>query len=83
MEKLMKYFSLKINDKLFKETDNIVSEMKITKSKYFNEALHLYNFYIKRKKLKKQLHIESTLTRIKSLEVLREFESVYENNLND
>ncbi|HAN39414.1 MAG TPA: hypothetical protein DCQ29_10975 [Chitinophagaceae bacterium] len=70
----MKTLSLKLDDRIFEETEKVVSELKLARNRYINEALNLYNQYNKRQVLKKKLTKESRLVAVSSSEVLAEFE---------
>ena len=70
----MKTISIKIDDTIFEETEEITSQLKISRNDYINEAVHIYNTLSKRRLLKKQLAKESKLTSKDSMEVLHEFE---------
>ena len=72
----MKTLSLKLDDDIFEEAEKITSKMHIARNRYINEAVSVYNQYQKRKLLKKQLMKESEITKVDSLEVLREFEKL-------
>ena len=72
----MKTITLKIEDAVFVETEEITSQLKIPRSDYINEAVHIYNTLNKRRLLKMQLAKESRLTSKDSLEVLRKFEKL-------
>ena len=72
----MKTLSLKLDDNVFKETEEVVSELKLTRNRYINEALALYNQFNKRRVLKKKLSKESRLVHQSSAEVLAEFEKL-------
>ncbi len=72
----MKTLSLKLDDIVFKETEEVVSELKLTLNRYINEALTLYNQFNKRRVLKKKLTKESKLVHQSSAEVLAEFEKL-------
>lgn len=72
----MKTLSLKLDDDIFEETEKVVSELKLARNRYINEALNLYNQFNKRKVLKKKLSQESTLVAPSSSEVLAEFEKL-------
>ena len=72
----MKVLSLKLEDKIFEETENITSKLKLARNRYINEAVNLYNKYHMRKLLKKKLALESGLTSTDSMEILHEFESL-------
>lgn len=72
--------SLKIDDKIFDEAEEITSKLNLSRNQYINEAVSIYNLYNKRMLLKKQLHKESKLTRKDSMEILSEFEKVADKN---
>ncbi len=72
----MKNISLKLDDNVFEETEEVVSELKLTRNRYINEALNLYNQFNKRRVLKKKLAKESKLVAQSSYEVLAEFEKL-------
>ena len=72
----MKTLSLKLDDKIFDETEEITSQLKLARNRYINEAVHIYNTLNKRRLLKKQLAKESKLTSKDSMEVLHEFEKL-------
>ena len=71
----MKTLSLKLDNAIFDETEKITAEIKITRNRYINEAVELYNQFNKRKLLKMQIKKESSLTKNHSLSILKEFES--------
>ena len=72
----MKTLSLKLDDKIFDEAEEITSKLKLARNRYINEAVDIYNLFNKRKLLKKQLAKESLLTSKDSMEVLHEFEKL-------
>ena len=72
----MKTLSLKLDDNVFEETEKVVSELKLARNRYINEALNLYNQFNKRQVLKKKLAKESKLVAQSSSEVLAEFEKL-------
>ena len=72
----MKTLSLKLDDKVFEETEKVVSALNLARNRYINEALNLYNQYNKRRVLKKKLAKESKLVVVSSAEVLAEFEKL-------
>jgi hypothetical protein len=76
----MKTLSLKLDDKIFDETEDITSQLKLARNRYINEAFQIYNTINKRRLLKKQLAKESKLTSKDSMEVLREFEKLMDGN---
>ncbi len=72
----MKTLSLKLDDNIFDETEEVVSELNLARNRYINEALNLYNQFNKRRVLKKKLTNESKLVAQSSSEVLAEFEKL-------
>ena len=72
----MKTLSLKLDDNVFEETEKVVSELKLARNRYINEALNLYNQFNRRQVLKKKLAKESKLVAQSSSEVLAEFEKL-------
>ena len=72
----MKVLSLKLDDDVFEETERIISKLELARNRYINEALALYNKYNRRKMLKSQLAREAVLANSTSMEVLREFEAL-------
>jgi predicted AAA+ superfamily ATPase len=72
----MKTISIKIDDTIFEETEEITSQLKITRNDYINEAVHIYNTLNKRHLLKMHLAKESISTSNDSIEVLHEFEKL-------
>ena len=72
----MKTLSLKLDDKIFDETEKITSKLKLARNRYINEAVSIYNLYNNRRLLKKQLIKESKLTSIDAIDILHEFEKL-------
>ena len=72
----MKTLSLKLDDKIFDETEEVTSQLKLARNRYINEALSIYNLFNKRRLLKKQLLKESKQTSADSMEILAEFEKL-------
>lgn len=70
----MKTLSLKLDDSIFDEAEELTSKLKLARNRYINEAVSIYNLYNKRRLLKKQLIKESKLTIKDSMEILHEFE---------
>ncbi len=77
---IMKTISLKIDDSIFGDTENIVALMKKPRNRYINEAIDYYNKLQKRKFLEKKIHNESLLVKDNSMSVLKEFESIEYDN---
>ncbi len=76
----MKILSLKLDDEIFDEAEEITTKLKLARNRYINEAVSLYNQYNKRKLLKMQLAKESKQTSKDSLEILHEFENLIDEN---
>jgi hypothetical protein len=76
----MKSLSLKLDDAIFDETEEITATLNLARNRYINEALKIYNQVNKRRLLKKQLIKESKLTSDDSMEILREFEQLMDGN---
>ncbi|MCF6269806.1 MAG: hypothetical protein L3J41_08855 [Melioribacteraceae bacterium] len=72
----MKNISLKLDDSVFGETEEILSRIKKPRNRYINEALEFYNGIQKRLFLEKKLRKESDLVKSDSLDVLKEFENI-------
>jgi predicted transcriptional regulator len=76
----MKILSLKLDDEIFDEAEEITTKLKLARNRYINEAVSVYNQYNKRKLLKKQLANESKLISKDSLDILHEFEKLIDEN---
>jgi predicted transcriptional regulator len=76
----MKSLSLKLDENVFKETEEITSVLKCTRNRYINDALTLYNKYNKREILKKKLLRESGMAKQDSMEILEIFEQLDDRN---
>ena len=72
----MKTVSLKIDDSIFSETENILSRIRMPRNRYINEAIAYYNRIQKRQILEKRLKRDSDLVKKDSLSVLYDFERV-------
>lgn len=72
----MKTVSLKIDDSIFGETEEILSKIKKPRNRYINEAINYYNRIQKRAILEKKLKIESDLIKADSMNVLKDFEEI-------
>ena len=71
---MMKTVSLKIDDSIFGETEEILSKIKKTRNRYINEAIDYYNRHQKRLILEKKLREESYLVKEDSVSILKDFE---------
>jgi predicted transcriptional regulator len=72
----MKTVSLKIDDSIFGETENILSRIKIPRNRYINEALEYYNKLQRRQLLEKRLKSDSDLVKKDSIKILKDFERI-------
>lgn len=72
----MKTLSLKLDDEIFEEAEEITALLKLPRNRYINEAVSLYNRLYRKQLLKNQLSKESRLVRENSMAVLREFEKL-------
>lgn len=70
----MKNLSLKMDDKVFQETEKILVKVRKNRNRYINEAVEFYNVLQKRRILSRQLKMESKLVRDESMKILEEFE---------
>lgn len=72
----MKTLSLKLDDDIFEETEEVLSNLNLARNRYINDAVKLYNQLNKRQVLRKKLTKESTLVTQSSAEVLAELEKI-------
>lgn len=70
----MKTLSLKLDDHIFDDTEEITAQLQLARNRYINEAVNMYNLVQKRRLLKKALAKESRLTSSDSMDVLRELD---------
>ena len=76
----MKTLSLKLDETVFSETEQVLQHVKKSRNRYINDALEFYNKIQKRKLIASKLEKESKLLKDESLLVLHEFEVLdYEN----
>lgn len=74
----MKTLSLKLDDFVYEETEQLLEKIKKPRNRYINEALHYYNRLQKRKIISQLLLLESKLVSDESMNVLHEFENLNE-----
>lgn len=72
----MKTISLKIEDSIFIETEQILANVHMSRNRYINLAIEHYNKLQKRKLLAQKLKDESDLVKVDSMNVLEEFERI-------
>ena len=70
----MKTVSLKLDDNIFDETEDLLTKVKKSRNRYINEAVEYYNRLNKRNLIARKLAKESRLVKKESLAVLSEFE---------
>jgi predicted transcriptional regulator len=69
----MKTIALKLNDEIFNEVEEITRALKVSRNRYINDAVSIYNLVHKRRLLKTQLEKESALACQDSMDILHEF----------
>ncbi len=72
----MKNISLKIDEKVFSDTERILSKIKKSRNRYINDAISFYNRYQNRRLLEQKLKAESELVKNDSMRILKEFENI-------
>lgn len=72
----MKTLSLKLDDSIFIETEQVVTRLKKPRNRYINEALLFYNRLQRKRILSRKLELESKLVQSESLKILAEFENL-------
>ena len=76
----MKTLSLKLDDNIFDETENLLIKVKKSRNRYINEAVDYYNRINKRNLIARKLAKESRIVKKESLMVLSEFEALQDEN---
>jgi hypothetical protein len=76
----MKTLSLKLDDHIFDDAEEMTSKLNLARNRYINEAVNIYNIYNKRRLLKAQLKKDSKLSSQGAMDVLREFEKLVDGN---
>ncbi len=72
----MKTLSLKLDEVVYEETEQLLEIIKKPRNRYINEALSYYNHLQKRNIIASQLIAESKMVSEDSLEILSEFENL-------
>jgi predicted transcriptional regulator len=72
----MKTLSLKLDDVVFEETEQLLQQIKKPRNRYINEALQYYNRLQRNQLLADILATESKLVSKDSMQVLNEFEAL-------
>ena len=73
---MSKVLSLKLQEEVFRETEEILQRLRKPRNAYINEAVNLYNNLWKRRVLKEALVQDSALVAEDSLEVLEVYEQL-------
>lgn len=76
----MKIISLKIDNDIFTETEEILSKTKKARNRYINEAISNYNKLYKRKLHEEMYRVSSLASRVESMSVLAEFDAAENSN---
>ena len=76
----MKTLSLKLDDNIYNDTEDMLTKIKKSRNRYINEAVDYYNRINRRNLIARKLAKESRLVRKESLAVLSEFESLQDEN---
>ena len=72
----MKTLSLKLDDNIFNETEDILKKVKKSRNRYINEVVDYYNRINRRSLIGRKLLKESKLIAKESMMVLSEFEAM-------
>jgi hypothetical protein len=72
----MKNISLKMDDHIFGETEEVLSKINKPRNRYINEAIDYYNKLQNRRLLKIRLEKESNIVKEDSMSVLEDFENI-------
>lgn len=73
---IVKNLSLKLEDDIFSEAEEIIGHLNKKRNKYINEAVNYYNRLYKRKLMKDQLLEESKAVYHNSLDMLAELDNI-------
>ena len=73
---MSKSLSLKLQDEIFQDTEEVLRHLQRPRNAYLNEAVNFYNHLWRRKFLKETLLRESAMVAVDSLEVLEVFEQL-------
>ncbi len=72
----MKTLSLKLDDFVFQETEELLRTIKKPRNRYINDALQHYNRIQKKRIIAKLLEEESKIVSEESMKVLSEFDNL-------
>lgn len=65
-----------MDEKVFQETEKILTKVRKNRNRYINDAVEFYNALHKRRIITNQLKKESKLVRDESMKILEEFENI-------
>ena len=72
----MKNISLKLEEAIFRETEEILVRVKKPRNRYINEAIEFYNKVQRKQIIEEKLRIESGIVSTDSMSVLKDFEDI-------
>ena len=72
----MKTLSLKLDDFIYEETEQLLEKIKKPRNRYINEAIQYYNRIQKKQITAQLLKLESKLVSEESMNILNEFENL-------
>ena len=72
----MKTLSLKLDELVYRETEELLGVIKKPRNRYINEALQYYNRIQRKKIIEKRLEAESKMVSDESMKILSEFEKL-------
>ena len=73
---MSKSLSLKLQDEIFQDTEDVLHHLRKSRNAYLNEAVNFYNHLWRREFLTETLLRESAMVAADSLEVLEVFEQL-------
>lgn len=71
---MSKALSLKLDDRIFAETESVIRKMGVPRNSYINRALDFYNRCQKRRLLKKRLQKDVEALKDQTHEIIRDYE---------
>lgn len=71
---MSKALSLKMDERIFKETEKVIKKIRIPRNAYINQAVDFYNRLQKRKSIQKQLIHEAQLLKKDTVDYLSSYE---------
>ena len=72
----MKTLSLKLDENIFEETEEMIKLKGIARNRYINEALDFYNQLMKRKALAADFSKASKMVKKSSMQINQEFDNL-------